>query len=114
MFDDFKVSYDLEIVREYMPIRGNAMASGDDDYDREVEDSIIADLEAGNDWAWCMVKVTATYDGIDSVEGVDYLGGCSYASEKDFKSPGGYYDDMKEVARDDLYGQLKQLKQALS
>jgi hypothetical protein len=109
MFDDSLVSYDLEVQYEDTPIRGNVMCSGDDDYDRECEDKVIADLIDGNVWAWCCVKCTARYDGIDSVTGVDYLGGCSYASEEDFTAPGGYWDDMKDVARDDLYTQLESI-----
>lgn len=95
-----EVTYTLECSPEDIPVRGNAMASGDDEADRADEDRIIADLESGNEWAWCCAKVTAEWNGF---EGKDYLGGCSYASEDDFKRPGGYYDDMKQQALDDLY-----------
>lgn len=95
-----EVTYTLECLPEDIGVRGNALASGDDGEDRRAEDAIIADLEAGNEWAWCCVKVTAEWNGF---EGKDYLGGCSYASEDDFKQPGGYYDDMKQQALDDLY-----------
>lgn len=106
MFDDSMVSYKLECMPEDTPVRGNAMNSGDADFDRECEDKILADLEGGNDWAWCCVRVTATYDGIDCVVGMDYLNCCSYNDEEDFKAPGGYYDQIKEEARDDLYWKL--------
>ena len=65
------VEFIVEIGPEEVPVRGNVVASGDVDYDREMENEVLADLEAGNDWAWCMVKVTAMVDGI---EGSDYLG----------------------------------------
>lgn len=108
MFDDNMVSYGIECLPEHVGVRGNAMCSGDDDFDREVEDKIIAELEGGNDWAWCMVRVTARYDGIDNVVGDDYLGCCSYQGEADFKAD-GYYDDMKDRAREYLYAQLESI-----
>lgn len=75
---------------EDLQVRGNAQASGDDADDRSVEDQILADLESGNDWAWCCTHVRVTYQG-NSVD--QYLGGCSYASEKDFRA-GDYFTDM--------------------
>lgn len=92
------VEFFLEIEDEDIPVRGN-FASGDDAADKELEDSIIARLNGGDLWAWCCVKVTAKWKGW---KGVDYLGACSYESEKDFKEPGGYYDDMKASALADL------------
>ncbi len=102
MFDDSKVSYELEVCQDALDVRGSAMCSGDVDFDRFVEDSILKRLEDGDVWAWATVKVTATYDGIDGVEGIDYLGCCSYRDEEDFKTC-GYYADMKEEAREKLY-----------
>lgn len=99
-----EVTYTLECSPEDIEVRGNAMASGDDEADKEAEDAIIADLEAGNEWAWCCAKVTAEWNGF---EGEDYLGGCSYRDEADFKAEGGYYEDMKERALDDLYAQVR-------
>lgn len=81
----------VQCLPEDIEVRGNCMASGDDAVDKECEDRIVADLENGNDWAWCTVKVTAEWNGIT---GVDYLGCCSYDSEKDFRQPGGYFDNM--------------------
>src|SRR6266478_4171182 len=82
-------------------IEGNAMASGDDAQDEECYAWIRDQLERGNEWAWCCVKVVARIavtlkrDGrVDddvALEGVDYLGGCSYKSEADFCQPGGYF-----------------------
>jgi hypothetical protein len=104
-----EVEFILEILPEEAPVRGNAMASGDDDLDREVEDSIFASLMHGNDWAWCTVKVTARVDGI---EGTDYLGCCTYDSEEDFRS-GGYWAQMKEQAAWELRGKLVDAKDAV-
>jgi hypothetical protein len=74
-----------------IPVRGNAMASGDDAYDKEVEDEIIRRLEGGDVWAWAKVEVRATYKGL---YGSAFLGACSYKDEKGFKEAGGYYGQM--------------------
>ena len=67
-------------------------------------------LEAGNEWAWCQVQVKATWtdpETDEEYEGSDYLGGCSYESEESFKQPGGYYDDMKDSAYEELLGDIE-------
>lgn len=104
-----RITYTIEIEPEDVPVRGNAMASGDDDLDREVEDEILAKLDRGNLWAWCAVKVTASFDGFT---GHDYLGGCSYNNVKDFID-GGCYADMRDQAKSDLIGKLGAARQAL-
>jgi hypothetical protein len=101
-----EVEYTLTLEPEYMEVRGNAMASGDDAEDRKVEDAILRELE-WNPWAWCCMKVTASWRRI---EGVDYLGGCSYKDEKEFKQPGGYWDDMKAQALEDLKRNILDLR----
>ena len=93
-----EVEFSVECLPEDMSVRGNAIASGDDDHDRMVEDKIIEELE-WNEWAWCTVRVVARWEGF---EGNDYLGGCSYKSEEDFCTPDGYYPDMKARALEAL------------
>jgi hypothetical protein len=66
--------------------------------DDSIAEQILKDLE-WNEWAWCSVKVTAKWAGF---EGVDYLGGCSYLDEADFRQPGGYFEDMQKEALTDL------------
>ena len=100
-----QVVYEIEAEFDDIPIRGNAIVSGDDELDREVEDELIERVNNGDVWAWASVKVTASIPGID-LEGVDYLGGCSYWDEKDFKQ-GGYYEGMKERALEDLEKQIQ-------
>ncbi|GAG86978.1 unnamed protein product, partial [marine sediment metagenome] len=85
------VAFVLTIEPEDIPVRGNAMASGDEEVDRRVEDGIIERLDQGDLWAWCSVKVTATLLDDTDLEGADYLGGCSYRDEEDFCQDGGYY-----------------------
>ncbi len=99
-----QVEFTLECQPEDMQIKGNASAI-DEDTDNEVEQYIIDELNSGNEWAWCCVKVTASYKGR---EGTDYLGGCSYKSEEDFKKD-GYWEDMKKQAFDDLISSLQSL-----
>lgn len=89
----------ISIYADDTPIRGNAIVSGDDKMDKEVEDELISRLNDEDIWAWCVVTVTAEYNGYT---GKDHLGACSYKNEEDFKTPGGYYDDMVENAIDEL------------
>lgn len=101
------VEYTIECLPEDVPIRGNAMASGDAEYDTQVEDAIIERINAGNEWAWCCVRVTAqtTIDG-HYFAGDSHLGCCNYHNEDAFKV-GGYFEDMKEQALADLMVSLK-------
>jgi hypothetical protein len=109
-----KVSYTIEALPEDMSVRGNAMASGDDAYDKEVEDAIIADLEAGNEWAWCTVKVTCTLE-ISSGHtwtGEAYLSGCSYRNERDFLEANDYAEQMKHEAYEDALAKGQRMVEA--
>lgn len=99
------VDFEVECLPEHIDFVGNCSAI-DDETDAENEDYIREQLENGNEWAWCTVKVTAKFK--DS-EGTDYLCGCSYKNQADFTEPGGYYDDMKQSAYNDLISQLEQL-----
>jgi len=92
-----EVLWKVEAFPEYVPVRGNAMASGDDEFDTEVEDDILSQLDDGNEWAWATVKVTGSYFGMESHQ---FLGCCSYRSEADFKSCGYYTDMQSEVLAD--------------
>ena len=104
------VTFSLECEPEDMSIEGNCMASGDDDVDAEQEQWIRDQLDDGNEWAWCQVTVVATWR---EWEGKAHLGGCSYLSKEDFMQPGGYYDDLKSEALDDLNTTLTQAAEAL-
>lgn len=92
------VEYEVTCEPAQESIEGNALASGDDAEDKAQEDMIREQLESGNEWAWCDVKVTARWK---SWTGVDTLGSCSYTSEADFKAE-GYYEDMKKLALESL------------
>lgn len=96
---------------DWAPVRGNAMASGDDALDKQVEDEILERLEQGDVWAWVSVTVTASWQG---QEASDHLGCCSYRDEDDFRQEGGYFDDMVEQALDTLNVELNELYTQLS
>lgn len=100
-----QVTYSIIVHSEEIPIRGNASAI-DEKTDLEVEQSIIEQLESGNEWAWCSVEVVAEFN---ELKASDYLGACSYKSEDDFKS-GGYYEDMKERAFEQLVDDIQKLQ----
>jgi hypothetical protein len=104
----------LTAEEEDMGVRGNYVASGDDEQDKEDEDEIIRDYESGNLWAWCVAHVTVRpKDGrLATFSGDDYLGGCSYANEQDFKE-GGYYEDMVNTALSELNRLLMDVHDAL-
>ena len=97
----------VETLPEDMPVRGNAVASGNDEEDREIEDGIINDLETGDEWAWCTVAVTVRFR--DYLEHTEYLGGCSYASRQDFVDNSGYYEDMVETCKEAIRTALARL-----
>ncbi|HEY6728330.1 MAG TPA: hypothetical protein VI197_30175 [Polyangiaceae bacterium] len=69
------VTFTVRIVQEDEPVRGNAMASGDADLDRQVEDEILACLDRGDVEAWCSITVEARWHGY---VGRDHLGCCSH------------------------------------
>lgn len=103
------VEFSIECLGEPEPIEGNCSAI-DPQTDAETAEWIRTELDHGNDWAWCTVKVTATWEGL---EGVDYLGCCSYKSEADFKAEGGYYADMKAQALAALQSEVDRLSAAM-
>lgn len=103
-----QVEFETLVSEESIPIRGNAIATGNDEEDAKVENDLIDQLERGNIWAWCAVEVRATWRGITAS---DYLGGCSYASQNDFERGDGYYSDMKQTAYNQLLDKIRALKE---
>jgi len=100
-----QVEIKIDCLEEHVPVKGNAICSDDAEFDKKVEDEIIAELEY-NQWAWCCIRVTARYKG---QEGRDYLGCCSYKDEKDFVETSGYYEQMRQEAYDNLIDNLRGL-----
>jgi hypothetical protein len=100
---------------EDLPVRGNAMASGDEAVDRAAEQAILAELNSGNVWAWCVVRVQVAWTAPSGREYVsdDTLGACSYRDEADFRA-GGYFDDMVAAALETLNSDLATILADLS
>jgi hypothetical protein len=91
---------DREWLRKNVEVELKVEDEVDIDWRKDFEDSPDAvkwvedQLAAKNPWAWCMVTIIVTFRQF--VE-KDYIGGCSYESEEDFKK-GGYYEAMVTVA----------------
>jgi hypothetical protein len=93
----------VECLPEDLQIKGNASAI-DDETDAQVEREILEQLDSGNEWAWCTIKVSLKWKGY---EGTDYLGACSYKSKKDFIDANDYFPDMVDQAFNDLVSNIE-------
>lgn len=100
----------LTCEHEDSAIVGNCSAI-DPVADKETADWIHKELSRGNQWAWCCVRVSASYAGSTAV---DTLGCCSYKSEADFRQPGGYYDDMVSSVLEELATNLGGISRAIT
>ena len=98
-----EVTFTCTAEEEYSAVRGNAISSGDDAFDKKVEDEIIERLDAGFNWAWCCAKVTAEWNGIVSSA---YLGCCSYKDKEEFEAD-DYFNSLKENALKLLNGEIE-------
>lgn len=105
------VTYTIKVEQDDIPVRGNAIGSGNADFDKEVEDEILKRLDDGDVWAWATVTVVATCEGFT---GEAYLGGCSYKDEADFKQDGGYYEDMCKEALSELKKNITEIRERLA
>lgn len=94
---------ELSARQDDTPVRGNALASGDDAEDKACEDAILARLDSGDEWAWALVEVRASWEGWKAS---DYLGACCYESEKNFRAD-AYFADMRETALRELADKLE-------
>ena len=81
--DKDEISWSFTMEPEHVPVRGNAIVSGDEAYDRQVEDEIIKRLDDGDQAAWFCLKVTGTFGECQYSE---YLGCCSYESDPDLRA----------------------------
>lgn len=106
-----RATINVSAFQDDTPVRGNVMASGDDAADEAAENEVLARLNDGDIWAWASVTVEARFG--DFV-GKAHLGCCTYLHMEDFKTPGGYYDDMVTEAREDLAGELRRAWRTLT
>lgn len=86
------------------PGSGEPLASSDAKYLKTIRDR----LDSGDVWAWAYVRVVCVIEAPDGTtyEGEDGMGGCSYASEADFRGPGQAWHDMKAQAYRDARSTL--------
>jgi hypothetical protein len=75
------------------------MSPSDMEFDEVNINYIEREFNRGNGYAWFCAKVTVRYRGY---EAIDYLGCCSYKSERDFKENSGYYVDMIRQCVDEI------------
>lgn len=108
-----EIHWELLAEQDDTPVRGNAICSGDDDYDRQIEDEIIERLNNGDEWAWASVTVRGSWNGIVASE---YLGCCSYRDADDFRNDGGqgYYSDMREAVRAEIQSLAESIATAIA
>lgn len=71
----------------------------------------ILEKAESNEWGWCCIRVKVTFQGLTESE---YLGACSYDSEKDFVTSGDYYEDMLHTCFATLETRLIKLHDTLS
>jgi hypothetical protein len=101
---------DLEKLRKLATIK-HTLEPEYDDFTKHFDDEtcvawIRDQLERGNEWAWCTIKITAAYGGLETH---DYLGACSYESEASFVQNGDYYEDMVTTALKELATDLEKI-----
>lgn len=65
-----QITFEIFCHPEDAPVKGNALASGDDAEDHKAEQDIIRRLEY-TPWAWCLVEVRGTWKGLTAS---DFLG----------------------------------------
>jgi hypothetical protein len=102
-----KIIIRLDVEQCDIPVRGNALAMEDEAQNKACEDEIIRRRDNGDVFAWfnAIVEARAEVQG-EVFIGRDTLGACSYKDLADFKRPGGYYEDMKQEA-------INQVKQSM-
>jgi hypothetical protein len=88
-----EATYNVRLIatQDDTPVRGNALASGNEEEDRRYEDMILKRLDKGDVWACAQLEVQATLPDRRTVS--PHLGGCCYEDANNFKE-GGYYEDM--------------------
>jgi hypothetical protein len=100
-----EVTFSLSIEEEEDPVKGH-FESDEPEKDKELEKEILSRLDRGDLWAWCCVKITASWNGL---HGVTYLGCCSYESEEDFIKCNDYCQSMKDEALEELNKSLSSM-----
>lgn len=106
-FKEEDVEFSISVTDDWSEISG-MFATGDNDMDLSIERR-IAEAREESQWAWCIVTVTARWQGL---EGSDALGAVSILPEDAdgpevyFRESYGYYEDMKSEALEDLKSKI--------
>lgn len=58
-----EVEFTVELESEYTEVRGNVLASGDDEEDKAAEDEILDRLNRDDLSAWCCIVIKAEWNG---------------------------------------------------
>ena len=102
-----EVEFDVECHPEESDYRNHCSHEGCEKCHRWIRDQ----LRAGNEWAWCSVRVVGRWNGLKEGK---WLGCCSYKSKADFMRPGNYYEDMKQEVLDRLNAKIQELAAKLA
>jgi len=93
-----QIAFSLEIIPEHIPLEEVFDSS-------EIIKEIKGQINQGNLWAWCTVRITGTYKVLSAYS---YLGCCSYKDLNDFMSS-GYVADMQQEILQDIRNQIVSL-----
>lgn len=105
--------FDYEVMIEPEPESYEGHFGYDTEAENKEAEQWIADqLDAGNEYAWCYVNVIATETsprpGFKARIGFNSLGGCSYRGRKDIMAM--ICEDMKPEARSEALGKVRELE----
>lgn len=106
-----EITWKIELTPEHLPVWGNAIASGDDELDSKYESGILNRLNSGDTWAWCMVRVSGEWNGI---ERDDYLGCCTYENEQDFRENSGYFAAIQAEIRGQIQASAEVIAESMN
>lgn len=107
---DDLIKYDYDVSEARSTIIGNAIKSGDDDYDMEIEHELIDRLNNGDIWAWFSFQVKAILyaDNETKDEYKTFVGKssiidcCSYPSYDDFVADTSNRSGLEQEAKCNL------------
>lgn len=106
-----EITWKIERTAEHLPVWGNAIASGDDELDSKYETDIVLRLNSGDTWAWCTVRVSGEWNGIELS---DYLGCCTYENEQDFRENSGYFADIQAEIRGQIQDSAEVIAESIN
>jgi len=103
-----EVTFTVEFYPDDTTLAGNVLASGDANLDLEAEELVANEIEAGNDFAWCQIVVTAKWRrfvGTDTLCGVSVLN--HYCEDPEASILADYVPEIKEIALEALNSEIE-------